>query len=152
MWVGSTASEVERIDLVEHVEEVLLGVDARALDAGQRLADHLLARRRAGRCGEALEVGNQLAVDEGEEAADLPAFELLAHRAAPGDAQSRQRKGDCSEWAKDAPDRLGRLLLLSLPSRRGRGGRESTSARERIAARRRNWSGAARRRSTRRRN
>jgi hypothetical protein len=38
----------EVVDAVEHVEEVLLGVDSRALDARHDLADDLLPRRRPG--------------------------------------------------------------------------------------------------------
>jgi hypothetical protein len=65
------------VHLVEHVEEIALGIDARALDARHHLADHLLARRGAGPLPQGLEVRQQVAIDEGDEAAERAGLERL---------------------------------------------------------------------------
>ena len=54
------------VDAIEDVEQILLGVDARALDARHDLADHLLPWRRPRLVLEPLEIGQQLLVDERE--------------------------------------------------------------------------------------
>ena len=87
----SAACRFKRVDSVEHVEQVFLGVDAGLLDAGQRLADDLLARRRVRVLRERFQVRDQIAIDEAEKVAELAGFQLLCALAPPGDAQSRQR-------------------------------------------------------------
>ena len=105
----------EAVDPVEDIEEVLLGVDARALDARHNLADHLLPRRRPGLVLELLEIRQQLVVDEGEHGAksggaQVPALRPVGISPVPP-AIGRLQRG--SELGADRLGLLG-LALLAL--------------------------------------
>jgi hypothetical protein len=70
------------VDLVEHVEEIALGIEADTLDADHDFTDDLLASAGVGAVFEALEVREQRAVDEPENGAQGPGFKFLAFLAA----------------------------------------------------------------------
>src|SRR5208337_4416229 len=70
--------QVQRVDAVEHVEQVFFGIDAGLLDPGQCLADDLLARGCVRYLHERFEMRNQVAVDEAEEVAELARLQRLA--------------------------------------------------------------------------
>ena len=77
-------ADLDRVDAVEDVEEVLLRVDADALDAGHDLADDLLARRGARPGCQATEMREEVAVDEGEQRAEGTIRQRLALGATRG--------------------------------------------------------------------
>jgi hypothetical protein len=56
----------ELIHLVEHIQEITLGVDAHAFDAGHDFADNLLTGRGVRPILQALQLRQQLCVDEVE--------------------------------------------------------------------------------------
>jgi len=66
------------MDAVEHVQEVAFRVEPHPFDAAHDFADDLLLDAGLGLVFQALEVGDQLLVDEGEEVAQFAAFQLLA--------------------------------------------------------------------------
>ena len=68
------------VDLVQHVQKVPLGVNARALDAGEDFADDLLARRGVRLLAQSFQVRNQLAIDETEERAERAVLQFLPLR------------------------------------------------------------------------
>jgi hypothetical protein len=79
------------VDLVENVEEVALGVDADALDAGDDLADDLLARGSALGCSsEPRRCGSSLPWTKSKIVPGAALLQLTRCGAA-GAAQSRQR-------------------------------------------------------------
>jgi len=66
------------VDQVEDVEEVLFGVNAGAIDAGEDLADDFLARGGVGGDVEGFEVGQEFAIDEVIEAIHRAFLEFFA--------------------------------------------------------------------------
>ena len=102
------------VHLVEDVEQVALGVDARPLDTGHDLADDLLSRSRAGAALEAAEVRQQLLVHEPAEAAERtrgqlpPLRPILRCPVAPAIGWFERRR----EFGADG---LGCLGLAGLP-------------------------------------
>jgi len=69
---------IDLVDLVDDVEEVALGVDARALDGAHDLADDLLARVRPRLLAQAPQVRQQLLVEEVEEGAQRARLQFRA--------------------------------------------------------------------------
>jgi hypothetical protein len=70
--------KIQGVDAIEHVEQVLFGVDAGLFDAGQSLADDLLARRRVRVLSERFQMRDQIAVHEAKKVSELARFQCLA--------------------------------------------------------------------------